>query len=83
MVYEQGHSINQSIYIHNMNWKVIATVLAIVIGSGGCKIEHTDSADLQLKLTYRIDNKQLEFDTMQYMCDVGYDYEITRLNYYL
>ncbi len=76
-------SIIQSIYIHNMNWKVIATVLAIVIGAGGCKKEHTDSADLQLKLTYRIDNKQLEFDTMQYMCDAGYDYEITRLNYYL
>jgi hypothetical protein len=58
-------------------------VLVIATGFGGCKKNHIDSADLQLKLTYRIDNKQLEFDTMKYLCDAGYDYEITRLNYYL
>ncbi len=76
-------SIFQSIYIHNMKWKVIVTVLAVITGATGCKKNNTDSADLQLKLTYRIDNKQLEFDTMQYVCDAGYDYEVTRLNYYL
>lgn len=76
-------SIFQSLYIHSMNWRVIVTVLVIITGAVGCKKNHADSGNLQLKLTYRIDSKQLEFDTMLYVCDAGYDYEVTRLNYYL
>lgn len=66
-----------------MSLRIIITALVIIIFVGGCKKNNVDSANLQLKLTYRIDNKQLEFDTMQYVCDAGYNYEVTRLNYYL
>ena len=49
----------------------------------GCKKNETQTGTLQINLSYKVDNRALQFDTVAYTCDAGYTYEVTRLNYYL
>ncbi|MCW5909141.1 MAG: hypothetical protein KIS94_14845 [Chitinophagales bacterium] len=65
-----------------MNWKVLLIVPVWLVAAMGCK-KNEGKNDLQIQLNYKIDNLPLKFDTLLYHCEAGYNYEVTRLHYYL
>jgi hypothetical protein len=64
-----------------MNLRFVLFVICIGISFESCKKENLES--LQVLLHYKVDNQPLLFDTMAYNCEAGYQYEVTRLYYYV
>lgn len=49
----------------------------------GCKKEEENEAALQISISHKVDSQPLQMNSMMYTCDAGYQYEVTKLNYYL
>ncbi len=64
-----------------MNIRFVFFVIWMVLSFQSCKKENPET--LQVRLQYKVDNQPLLFDTITYQCEAGYQYEVTRLYYYL
>lgn len=48
-----------------------------------CRKEKDGIGKLNIEIAHQIDGQDLKFNTMNYQCEAGYPYQITRLEYYL
>ncbi len=49
----------------------------------GCKKTDEKETAWQVNISYQVDSSPLQMNRMMYMCEAGYDYEVTKLNYYV
>lgn len=65
-----------------MSVRLSFIILSVAVLFAGCH-SGNNNGTLQIKLSHKVDNSALQFDTMAYTCDAGYKYQVTKLNYYL
>lgn len=69
-------------YFQSVNRKVLLMLSVGLVAITACKKNH-EKNELQIQLHYKVDNLPLVFDSLLYYCSAGYNYEVTRLHYYL
>jgi len=63
--------------------KIQLVALFALMLLAGCKKEEQGSGTVGVQIAYKVDSKDLAFDVKDYICEAGYPYEISKLEYYL
>ncbi len=67
----------------NKAFTSISILASLVMLISSCNKNKDGLGQLSVQMNYHVDGKSLVYSSMNYQCEAGYNYSVTRLEYYL